>query len=1093
MACAVGQRRYESGVTVVMRVLRRGACRALPLLSVAVIAIVVYGVGSAPVAAAVTAGGPGSQAAATPAPPVLPPGFTQTLVAGGLKNPIEVTFDPGGEMWIATQPGGIYRMHGGSLQTVATLPVDFVSELGLMGLTFDPNYAGNGYIYVSYVTTNAFSRLSRFTVVNGTAKMSSEKVLIEGDQKQTNFGPGEAVRIGPDGKLWWSVGSNPYPWGNGQALTNIYGKIIRLNLDGTVPADNPFVNVPGAAPGVYAWGLRNPWRSTFLPNGKMMVGNTGENTWEMLETIQPGANYGWPFYEGDCGSCGYANPAYAYGHLPTDGAVSAIAAYTGNTFPDAYSHVVFFGDFNRHDIEAVTFDPSYQTETSDTVFASNEGTVADLTEGPDGNLYFAGVFEGKVWKIAATGPFPPTAAASASPTGGSAPLNVQFSSAGSADAYGRPLTYSWDFGDGSPANRSANPTHTYTTNGTYTATLTVTSGTASARATAKVVAGRQPPAASVTAPAANATYSAGDTISFGGTATDAVDGNLPASAYTWQVDFHRNGVTHPTYLREVARPFFGPTSGVTRGSFTIPTDVSQVPDSFYRITLTVVNSAGVNTVVTRDIHPRLTSWTANSNRGGAGFFVDGVWETASTTVQDVVGVKHVLMGGPEQTIGSQTIRFNGWTDGSGLKDRFTSTTSAATYTANYESTSQTMPAPWQSAEVGGPLVPGGADYAATTQSFYIDGTGSDVGGTGEQFHYVYQTLNGDGTIVARVRYQTESHPWAKAGVMIKQSLSAGSPYVAALVTPDVSPNLPNLNGINCMPNGCEGWLPPVEPAVGHGMRMQWSSGTSSITTAVPGFTDPNKWLKLQRTGNTFASWYSTDGVKWSFIGSTTVSMSGPVTIGLFSLSHAVHWFSSAAIDHVQVTSSGGPPPPGCPASWTCGDIGSPAQTGSASRNGATWTIQGAGGDIQGTADQFQFDYQTLAADGGISAHVTSQTNTNAWAKAGVMLRAGADPGAANYALLVSPGNGVFVQYRSTQGGGTARISSVSGTVPQYLKVARSGSTFTAYTSPDGSSWTPLAGSAVTLGLSGPVLAGLAVTSHNTSTLCTVTMDGVTMY
>jgi hypothetical protein len=273
--------------------------------------------------------------------------------------------------------------------------------------------------------------------------------------------------------------------------------------------------------------------------------------------------------------------------------------------------------------------------------------------------------------------------------------------------------------------------------------------------------------------------------------------------------------------------------------------------------------------------------------------------------------------------------------------------------------------------------------------------------------------------------------------------------------------------------------------------MQSSGGTASITTAVPGFTDPNKWLKLQRTGNTFDTWYSTDGRNWAHIGSTTVSMSGPVTIGLFSLSHATHWFSSAAFDNVQVGPSGGPPPPSCPATWTCADIGSPSQTGSASTTtGGTWTIQGGGNDIQGAADQLQYDYQTLAADGSISAHVTSQTTTSPWAKAGVMLRTSTDPGAPNYALLVSPGNGIFVQYRSAQGGSTRRIATISGAVPQYLRVTRSGTTFTAYTSKDGSTWTLLAGSAVTLSVSGAMLAGLAVTSHNTSTLCTVTMDGV---
>jgi glucose/arabinose dehydrogenase len=1032
-----------------------------------------------------------SSSAAIASSPVVPAGFTQTLLAGDLQDPVAVRFAPTGELWVATQPGRIYRMQDGSLQTVATLAVDFTGELGLMDLAFDPSYASNGYVFVSYVTTAAVSRLSRLTVVDGVADLSSEKVLVQGTQQHSPFGPGEAVSVGPDGKLWWSVGSNPYPWGNGQALTSIYGKILRLDLDGTVPSDDPFTGVPGAAPGIYALGLRNPWRTTFLPNGKMMVANAGESTWEMLDTIQPGDDYGWPFYEGDCGGCGYVNPTYSYGHVPADGAVSAIAAYTGGTFPKAYAHVVFVGDFNRQDIEAVTFDPTYQTEVSDDVFASNAGTIADLTEGPDGSLYYAAVGEGAVWKIAATGPFAPTAAASATPPGGYAPLQVQLSSAGSHDAYGRALTYSWDFGDGSSPDASANPTHTYTSNGTYTATLTVTSGTTTATASARVVVGRAPATASITTPSTGATYNAGDTLAFGGQATDPVDGVLPASAYTWQVDFYRNGVPRPTYVREAPQPFLGPTSGVTSGSFAIPSDVSQVPDSFYRIRLTVVNSSGIATVVTRDVRPDLTTWTVNATPAGAGSFVDGRWQTTSHTTLDVVGVKHVLTGGPEQTIGSQNDRFSGWADGSGLVDRFTSGPTSLTYTASYEPATASLPAGWQSGDIGDPGVPGGADYASTSQSFYVEGTGSALGGPGEQLHYVHQLLDGDATIIARVRYQTESHPWAEAGIMVRQSVTPGSSYVAALVTPDVSPNLPNVNGLDCTPDGCGGWLPPVIPVVGHGMRMQSSVSTDRITTAVPGFTGPNKWLRLQRAGDRFDSWYSTDGVNWTRLGSMTVAMSGPVTIGLFSLSHETRWSSSAAFDNVHVVPAG-TPLPGCPAAWTCGDIGSPAEIGSASMSGGTWTIQGAGTDIYGSADQFQFAYQTLAADGGIGAHVTSQTNTSLWAKAGVMLRASTDPGAQSYALLVSPGHGVFVQYRSTPGGTTKAIANVSGVVPLYLKVARSGSTFTAYTSSDGSSWTALAGSTVTIGMSGPLLAGLAVTSHNASTFCTVTMDTVVL-
>ena len=151
-----------------------------------------------------------------------------------------------------------------------------------------------------------------------------------------------------------------------------------------------------------------------------MIEDTGSNYWEDLDVIQPGGNYGWPFKEGDCGSCGYLNPSYSYGHYPNDGAASAIAAYTGTSFPSSYDHTVFFGDYVRLDIEAVTFDPTYKTETSDVVFDNNAGTIADMIVGPNGNLYFVSIFEGTVSEISPTGPFPPTAVAKSTPTAGTA-------------------------------------------------------------------------------------------------------------------------------------------------------------------------------------------------------------------------------------------------------------------------------------------------------------------------------------------------------------------------------------------------------------------------------------------------------------------------------------------------------------------------------------------------------------------------------------------------------------------------------------------------------------------------------------------------
>lgn len=837
--------------------------------------------------------------------PDLPVGFAKVQLAAGLKNPTAIAFAPNGDIYIAQQRGAIRLYRGGVVlpPPVATLNTDTLVETGVLGLALDPNFASNGYMYVAYTTPDEHAQLSRFTITGGgtTASLASEVVFWRGNQLQAAHHSVNDVHIGPDGKLWVSVGDNDPAITSGAALTNAYGKILRFNLDGSIPSDNPFLTVPGAAPSIYAYGLRNPFRFTFLPDGRAMTEDTGSNFWEELDTIQKGGNYGWDFYEGNCFSCGYINPAYAYGHNPVDAAASAMAAYSGNAFPAQYAHTVFVGDYVRRDIEAVQFDPTYTTEISQTVFDSSVGTIADLQEGPDGALYYVSIYEGQFWKIYPTGSLAPIAAASATPSAGPAPLSVQFSSAGSSDPYGLPLTYSWDFGDGTPVSTSPNPGHSYGSNGTYTATLTVGNGTSTATATTQVVVGNSAPVAAITSPAVNATYNGGDTVSFSGTVSDAVDGALPASAYTWKVDLYKAGVAQPSYLAGAPGPFYGPTSGVTGGSFQVPTDNSNTPGTFYRITMTVVDSLGLSTVVTRDIHPNLTSWTVGSNVPGSLVFVDGTLQHTPYTTSDVVGIKHVLMGLPSQTVGSTRYRLNGWADGSDLADTFVSSAAPVTLSQVLDPVTTATPAGWTSADIGNPLMAGTTDYSVADHTFYVDGSGSDIYGAKDQFHYVYESLTGDGTIVARVRYQSNTDPWAKAGLMFKESPTTGATWIDALVTPDVSSNTPNTNGVNCTPNGCDAPLPPVIPTVGNGVRMQYTPSSSIAPAPLPGYSYPNKWLKMQRAGSTFTSWQSNDGVTWTQIGKKTLTIAASATVGLFVTSHNVGQISSVGFDNVSVT------------------------------------------------------------------------------------------------------------------------------------------------------------------------------------------------
>jgi len=184
----------------------------------------------------------------------------------------------------------------------------------------------------------------------------------------------------------------------------------------------------------------------------------------------------------------------------------------------------------------------------------------------------------------------------------------------------------------------------------------------------------------------------------------------------------------------------------------------------------------------------------------------------------------------------------------------------------------------------------------------------------------------------------------------------------------------------------------------------------------------------------------------------------------------------------------------CPSGWACADIGSPALVGGQSLQNGVWSVAGAGADIWNTTDQFHYVWQPLVGNGHVGARIVTQTpTTSAYAKAGLMLRQSTDPAAAYYFAGVTPSNLIVVQYRSAAGATAQQQLQISGAPPAYLQVTRTGATLTTSTSTDGVTWTPLAGSSVTIdALAGPLLGGLAVTSHNTGALATATFDTVTV-
>jgi len=272
------------------------------------------------------------------------------------------------------------------------------------------------------------------------------------------------------------------------------------------------------------------------------------------------------------------------------------------------------------------------------------------------------------------------------------------------------------------------------------------------------------------------------------------------------------------------------------------------------------------------------------------------------------------------------------------------------------------------------------------------------------------------------------------------------------------------------------------------VRMQTSAAHASTGPALAGYTAPDKWLKLVKSGSTFTSYESVDGVSWTQAGVQTVAMTGPVDIGLFDTGHNIGQVSTAAFDNVSVSGSVAPPPPGpLPSPWTDGDVGSPALAGSAGYSGGVFTVTGAGADIWGTSDQFHYVSQPLAGNGTIVARVTSQTNTSSNAKAGVIIKQSTTAGS-NYILIATAPNGtVKVQYDFAN----STTVSTTYTFPNvWMKLVDLNGTFTAYLSSDGTTWTSVLSKAVPI--TAPATIGLFECSHNASALGTATFDNVTV-
>src|ERR1043166_671773 len=371
----------------------------------------------------------------------LPMGFTETSVTG-LSAPTAMAVHPDGRIFVCQQGGALRVIRNGVLLATpfVTVTTDSNGERGLLGIAFDPNYAANHYVYVYYTATTpaTHNRISCFTADitknEDTAVPGSEFVLMDLDDlsSATNHNGG-VIHFGTDGKLYVGVGENANS-SNAQSLANRLGKSLRTNSDGSIPADNPttFPNVSGTPTGlnkaIYAIGMRNPFTFAVQQGtGRIFINDVGQVTWEEVDDLMPGLNYGWPTCEGiylqgtstPCNTPGLTDSIYTY-----NSATAAECAITGGdfysaatpTFPAPYAGKYYFADYCGGWIKY--FDPlSPPGVGGATGFATGINSPVDIHVGNDGSLYYLARRSGAVFRVQYFGLTPtPTNTPSNTPT-----------------------------------------------------------------------------------------------------------------------------------------------------------------------------------------------------------------------------------------------------------------------------------------------------------------------------------------------------------------------------------------------------------------------------------------------------------------------------------------------------------------------------------------------------------------------------------------------------------------------------------------------------------------------------------------------------
>lgn len=346
--------------------------------------------------------------------------------ASGFTRPVDIV-NAGDDRLFVVEQRGIIKIINGQGQVLATpfLNIDprvnsGANERGLLGLTFHPDYAENGYFYVNYTNNSGHTHISRFSVSAdnpNVANPDSELTLFVINQPYSNHNAGD-LNFGPDGYLYIGMGdggSGGDPQNYSQNRLSLLGKMLRIDVDAdslyAIPPTNPFINTEGIRPEVWAIGLRNPWRFSFdRLTGDLWIGDVGQNEWEEIDFQRAnspgGENYGWRCYEGfeayNTSGCGpisdYTPPIHTYATGSTQGcSVTGGYVYRGEAFPNLQG-LYIYTDYCSGRIWTIRPDGQGGWINEQRLQATNQ-ELSSFGEDLDGELYVSSLNTGNIYRV----------------------------------------------------------------------------------------------------------------------------------------------------------------------------------------------------------------------------------------------------------------------------------------------------------------------------------------------------------------------------------------------------------------------------------------------------------------------------------------------------------------------------------------------------------------------------------------------------------------------------------------------------------------------------------------------------------------------